>query len=52
MATLTVNSTCNSFGVMWVYENVAIMQIIMLEAWVGDGGIRWGKGIDDLLVRC
>lgn len=52
MATLPVNNTCDSFGVMRVYENVVIMQIVMPDAWVGDGGVRWGKGIDDLLVRC
>lgn len=52
VATLPDNDTCNSFGVMWVYKDVVIMQIIMPDAWVGDGGVRWGKGIDDPLVRC
>lgn len=52
MTRLPVNDTCDLFGVMWVYKDVVIMQIIMPEAWVGDRGILWDKGINDLLVPC
>ena len=49
---LPVDNTRNLFGIMRVYEDVVIMQIIMPETGAGDGCILWDKGIDDLSVTC
>ena len=50
MASLPVNDTCDLFRIVWVDEDVVIMQIIMPEAWLGDGSILWDKSIDNFLV--
>lgn len=52
VASLLVDETRDLFGVMRVYRYVVIMQIIMPEAWVGNGSVLWDKGTYNLLVPC
>ena len=52
MSSLPVNDTHDLFRVMQVYKYVVIMQIIMPEAWLGDGSILWDKSVDNFFVPC
>jgi len=52
VARLPVDDTCDLSEVMWVNEDVLVMQIIMPEVPPGDGSVLRDKGIDDLSVPC
>lgn len=52
VASLPVDDSRDFLRVMWVDEDVVIMQIIMPEAWLGDGSVLRDKDIDNLPVPC
>ena len=52
MASLPVNNSCNFSRVLGVYKDIIFMQVIMPEIWVGDDGVFWEKGVNDLLIPC
>lgn len=49
---LPVDDTCDPFGVMWIHEDVVIVEVIMPEARAGNCGIIWDNGTDDFLITC
>ena len=52
VASLPVDDTRYLFRIVWVDEDVVLMQIIMPEAWLGDGSILWDKSVDNFFVPC
>jgi hypothetical protein len=52
MARLSVNKSRDLCGVLWVYIDVVIMQVIMTEPRFSNSSAPWDKGIDNTSIRC